>query len=271
MSDFPPPPPPPGSIPPPPDMTPPPPYGGQGAPLGYGMPARSFSRIGGISKVLGGLFATMIVFQALSVIGVVQAANRAQRFLDGRIDEDAFETASGIELLSSVTTLLTVGLMVLTIIWMFRIAKNLRAMGRTGLSWAPGWAIGGWFLPPCIFVIPWLVLQELWKASDPDVAPADPSWKQRPVTPLLHVWWVLYGLLPIVGAAVGLSAAWDVLRTAIENGFDEANAATVTAQSLVDGRVGNVVGGLAQVAAAAIFMVIVRQLAERHMRCTGEA
>lgn len=271
MSDFPPPPPPPGSIPPPPDMTPPPPYGGYGTPTGYGMPAGSYNRIGGVSKVLGGLLASMIAFQAIGVIGGVQAANRAQRFLDGRIDEDAFNTASGIEMLSSVTIPLTVVLAILTMIWMFRIAKNLRTMGRTGLSWAPGWAIGGWFAPPCIFVIPWLVLQELWKASDPDVAPADPSWKQRPASPLLHAWWALYGLVPIVGAVLGLSAAWDVLQTAIENGFDEGDAATTAAQSLVDGRTGTIVGGLAQVAAAAVFMVFVRQLAERHMRCTRES
>ncbi|MGA0895604.1 MAG: DUF4328 domain-containing protein, partial [Ilumatobacteraceae bacterium] len=222
-------------------------------------------------KVLGGLLAAMGVFQVFGVLGGINGARRARQFLDGAIDEDAYTRVSGIELLSGFTVPLTLVLSILTMIWMFRIAANLRAMGRIGLTWAPGWAIGGWFAPPCIFVVPWLMLQELWKASDPDIAPSDPSWKQRSASPLLQVWWVLFGLVPVIGVAVGISAAWDGLQTAIENGFDETEAATANAQSAFDGRIGSLLGGLAQVAAAAIFMVIVRQLAERHMRCTGES
>ena len=54
-------------------------------------------------------------------------------------------------------------------IWMFKMAKNVRALGRQGLRYAPGWAIGGWFVPPCVlYVVPWLMFRELWKASDPE-------------------------------------------------------------------------------------------------------
>jgi hypothetical protein len=250
----------------------PPPYGGYASPAGYGMPAPSYRRIGGISKVLGGLLAAMAVLQVFSVIGSINAARRAQRFLYGYIKEDAYNSVSGVELLGIVRVPLMPVLAILTMIWMFRIAANLRSMGRSGLTWAPGWAIGGWFVPPCIlYVVPWLMLQELWRASDPDAAPTDPSWKHRPASPLLQIWWVLFGLVPIVGVAIGLSDTWDALQTAAENGFNETDVARANAQSALDGRIGNVLVGLAQVAAAAIFMVIVRQLAERHMRCTGES
>lgn len=265
MSDLP-PPPPPGSIPPPPDMTPPPPYGGYGGTAAFG---GSYAPIGRSAKVLGGLFAAMAAVQALSVVNGVRQAGRARQFLDGEIDIDAYQKVTGLDLLAGLTVPLTGVLAVLTMIWMFRIARNLRTMGRVGLSWAPGWAIGGWFAPPCIFVVPWLMLQELWKASDPDVAAGDPSWKQRPVSPLIPTWWALYGIVPIVGAVLGISAAWDSLLTAIEG--DDVDATVSAAQSLVDGRVVTALSGIAQVAAAVVFMMIVRQLSERHMRCIGEA
>ena len=53
-------------------------------------------------------------------------------------------------------------------IWMYRMAANHRALQRNG-TWAPGWAIGGWFLPPGgLYIIPFLMFRELWKASDPN-------------------------------------------------------------------------------------------------------
>ena len=68
--------------------------------------------------------------------------------------------------LGSLVGLLVIPIAVLTIIWMFRMAGNLRQLGRTGATWAPGWAIGGWFCPPCaIYAIPWLMFRELWRGS----------------------------------------------------------------------------------------------------------
>ena len=52
---------------------------------------------------------------------------------------------------------------VVVIIWMYRLAWNHRALHRGG-TWGPAWAIGGWFLPPIVYVIPTLMLHELWKA-----------------------------------------------------------------------------------------------------------
>ena len=83
-------------------------------------------------------------------------------------------------------------------IWLYRIVANHRAIGRQ-LTWAPGWAIGGWFLPPFVlYIIPMLMLSESWKATDPEVPPGDDRWRQNSVSPLVYVWWVLYGLVPIV-------------------------------------------------------------------------
>ena len=78
-------------------------------------------------------------------------------------------------------------------------------IGPASSRGVPGWAIGGWFLPPgLLYVIPMLVLRETWKAADPDVPPGDDRWKSGSVHPLLWVWWVLYGLAPLVFVVIGL-------------------------------------------------------------------
>ena len=82
--------------------------------------------------------------------------------------ESDVEAAIGaIGLIGIVVAGCQIALAVCVMVWMWRAARNLRVAGRTDATWAPGWAVGGWFCPPCIFVIPWLMLQELWKGSAP--------------------------------------------------------------------------------------------------------
>lgn len=260
MSDFPPPPP-------PSDIPPPPPS----APVGYVNAQRPFQRIGSISRSLSAVMGVMAVLQVFGVFDSIRVANKASQFLDGTISEETYNDAAGSIGLASLTPMLTVAAAVLTMMWMVRIGSNLRSMGRPGLNWAPSWGIWGWFTPPCIHVVPWLVLQEQWKASDPTIAPGDPSWKQRPASPLIHAWWALYGLVPLIGGIVGISSFWDTIRTAIENGLDESDTTRASAQALVDGRITSMVTGVAAAVAAVVFMMFVRQQTARHMRCTGEA
>ena len=68
-------------------------------------------------------------------------------------------------------------------------------------------AIGGWFLPPFLYVIPTLVLREAWKAADPAVPPGDDSWKRNKDNPLLWVWFAVYGVGTVVLSRHQLVAA----------------------------------------------------------------
>ena len=93
----------------------------------------------------------------------------AKDFLDETISEDEFTSAIGTAQRPAVRhePVATLATGVLTIIWAFRIAGNVRAFGRA-TTWSPLFAIFGWFLPPMVlYVIPFLVLRELWKASEP--------------------------------------------------------------------------------------------------------
>ena len=157
VSDAPPPPddqpstPPPSPTPPPPPppsgLTPPPGYVAyQGQPT----PAAPTRRIGGL--VIPIVVSVSIVAVGTPIAAFLSAgvATDAADFLAGSLEESEFEDAlvrlTSVQLLVRVATLATG---VLTIVWMFLIANNVRAFGRA-TTWSPLFAIFGWFLPPLI-------------------------------------------------------------------------------------------------------------------------
>jgi len=71
------------------------------------------------------------------------------------------------------------------ITWLFQARRNAGRL-RGGPKWAPGWAIGGWFIPVANLVIPYKVVQDVQKASSPYV-PGQPPVTVR--TAPVGLWW----------------------------------------------------------------------------------
>jgi hypothetical protein len=193
---------------------------------------------------------------------VFRLADRARDFLDGEISADAFRDDSGVGF-TGFGQLLLLAIAPLTMVWMFRMATNVRTLGRQGLRFAPGWAIGGWFVPPCaLYVVPWLMFRELWKASTPDAGSDD--WRAAKVSPVIDIWWVLYGLPPVAAL---------VSSVVIVGGLssDPSDSQLRERAERLDSWLGvNVAIALAGVLAAAAYLMLVRQLSARHRRATGE-
>lgn len=215
------------------------------------------ARIGGVAKALRILMTIMIPVIALSTVAQLGQRGKAQDFLDNKISVDEFEDSVAATGLAGVATAgITVAVVVLTMIWMFRMARNTRALQRNG-TWSPGWAIGGWFLPPFVlYVIPYLMFRELWKASDPA---SHGDWRQNRISPLVHIWWVLFGLLPIAFLSVTFA------------NFDTERSNREAAQDIVDGMALTTISNVVQIGAAIAYLLLVRQLASRHMQLTREA
>jgi hypothetical protein len=53
------------------------------------------------------------------------------------------------------------------IVWQWRVAKNAATFSRFKMRLSPVWSIWGWLIPCASIVIPALVMQDLWRASDP--------------------------------------------------------------------------------------------------------
>jgi hypothetical protein len=86
------------------------------------------------------------------------------------------------------------------LIWIYRAHANLPWLGSRNLQYSPAWAIGGFFIPFVNLVLPFLVVREIWKASDPKRMDGH-SWKDSQLSLLVLWWWILFlvaGIAPLV-------------------------------------------------------------------------
>lgn len=246
--------------PPPPGLTPPPGYVGyQGAPT----PTGEVKRVGGLATagiVIVPIVALATLLQAVFSAGAVSDADS---FLAGELTDDEFQDS--IVVLGSVGALASVATVaagIVTVIWMFRMAKNIRAVGRS-TTWSPLFAIFGWFLPPLVlYVIPFLMLREIWKASEPGASDGSDGWRKTRDNPLLVVWFVAFGLLPAVLFVAEVSS---LATSGLAGGALETQAEALQDFGLVQW-----FGAILSVVAAAVWVPFVRQLTRRHTELTGE-
>jgi hypothetical protein len=273
VSDIPPPPgagqqPPP---PPPPSAgaaPPPPPPPGLQAPAGYAAyhsgPTVATKRIGGLAKAIVILTAIAAVVTVITTFVSLAVAGDAQDYLAGDLTDDEFRSAiAPLNATQSLSGLATLATGVLTIIWMFRIASNIRAYGRR-TTWHPLFSIFGWLLPPMfLYIIPFLVLREQWKGSDPDGLDGTDTWKSNADNRVLWGWFALYGIFPAILFTVQIGT---LLDAGLAGGDLDSLADSIDSSGLL-----TVVSGALVVGAAAAWIVFVRQLTARHTTMTNEA
>jgi hypothetical protein len=254
MSDMPPPP--------PPNMVPPPGYVQYG---GYGAIQGQFRKIGGMTKWLVGLMAIAIAIQVISLLVQLTLRNSASDFLSDSITSSQFDDKLAVYLLVVLlAAAVSVGQIVLLVIWTFRLAKNHQLLGRQPQTFSPGATIAINILGGCTLgILNFFMWRELWKASDPETAPGDPTWKQRLVSPLIGVYLGMTLASVAAGLALGVSGAVGPVRTS--------DSSTDLAKNLSDKLGFVVLAGLLSLASAVVFIMIVRQLAARHMQATRES
>lgn len=78
------------------------------------------------------------------------------------------------------------------LVWYGRAYRNLDRLGAQGLRWKKGWAIAYWFIPIGNLFRPKQVMNDIWRASDPNLPPVAHHWQDNPVPGLFHLWWALW-------------------------------------------------------------------------------
>ncbi|MGI9053324.1 MAG: DUF4328 domain-containing protein [Ilumatobacteraceae bacterium] len=249
----------PAAPPPPPNLTPPPAYGGYSPNDIAPAPLR---RVGGMRTAILVLLGVYMLAALISIVATPAVVDASEEYLAGGLRDEEFLERLAVNGIAGLLTVgATVALLVLSIIWLQRVVSNHRAIGRR-TTWSPGWAIGGWFVPPLIvYAVPMLVLRESWMASDPTVEPGDDRWRKSGVNPIIYVWWVLYGLVPIVFIGAGVAFQTGNL------GGDEDELA----ESLIDGAGFTVAQSIVGILSAIAWALIVRGITARHTALTGEA
>ncbi|MFL6243017.1 MAG: DUF4328 domain-containing protein [Acidimicrobiia bacterium] len=266
MTQPPPPPPPPSSgsdpqIPSPPPAAPPPGYYAEGAaqPQPGGAPSAAYPparwrSLRGLTTALTWLFSALIVLTVVLIIGVLNHfrvlgdKETGGLVFDTKAVNDANALPAAMILVSGLVGLTT---FVILIIWLYRAAKNNEALGRQNPRLGPGWAIGGWFIPIAWWVIPFIILDDVWRGSDPSIARGDPSWRRSSTMGAIWAWLVTAVIFTIPS---GIASSTGDVRA------DEPDK--VRRDDIL-----RIIGAVGAIIAAVLAILVTRRIAARQEEC----
>ena len=158
----------------------------------------------------------------LQVIALLWLHGRVDAFRDGTITGDQLTDATNrYFMIVSIPGLVGVANTIVWIVLMFRMARNHEAIGRPNTTFGPVWAIVGPLVPFLNMAVPWLLMNEKWKGSDPDHPPTSPEWKLAPRSSMVYGWWAaaLTGaILSLVGTAGVVRAMFSSIDAISRNG-----------------------------------------------------
>jgi len=177
-------------------------------------------------EILAGLVRAGLLVNAVVKLNRFDDLSTFPRYEDWRDAHDAAGSAAGW------VFLLAIPIFVLFVILTYRASRNTAPWNPQRPRWGAGWTIGGWFIPLAWFVIPCLVICEIWRRSAAGTQPG----VARVVT-----WWVVF--------VVGILAS---------SGISPDTLSEYRAEYLL-----NLAGSLILVAAALLFVFMVRELNAR--------
>ncbi|HQR32579.1 MAG TPA: DUF4328 domain-containing protein [Blastocatellia bacterium] len=94
--------------------------------------------------------------------------------------------------------LVSIGTIVVFLIWMHRSYKNLKPLGSRRMEYSPAWAVGCWFVPFVNLVRPYGMIKEIWFKSDPDTVELEDSPLSYTLeiaqiaAPMFGLWWAFW-------------------------------------------------------------------------------
>jgi hypothetical protein len=233
---------------PPPPPPPPAPY----AAWGYG-PQIEVKPIRGLALAITILLALQLLIVGLYAVAVVHRHRLANELtVDRFLSDDWFDKFTRARTLVGLfgfgVFAVTITLFVLLIVWSHRMQRNCDALGRVGRTWSAGWAIGGWFLPAANAVIPFLLLAETWRASEPGAGPGV-TWKRARSGSWMWIWPIAY-TVSVMALALTPSDSYEYQAGYGYGTYDRAGS--------------SVVGAIVNVVAVIAAMAFVRALTNRH-------
>lgn len=172
------------------------------------------------------------------------AVESARDFANDPSLKQAFEDAiRPVNFFSTITSIAEFTIAVTTFIWTYRVTREVTNRGVL-LKFSPALCMFSWLLPPVLFIFPLIVLRDL--VTKTKIMRGD---EQESIRPVITLWWVLYGLVPLVMAFFGAA-----LTSAIPESEQD------LARALSDRIVPNTISGLSLIAAAIMWRRIINTL-----------
>ncbi len=119
------------------------------------------------------------------------------------VDRNLLVASDGFVRLTSLAMLpLSLTCVVIFCVWIYRAYKNLKAFRLGALEHSPGMAPGSFFIPVANLVLPYLIMKEIWRGSDPAYPPLEANpFEGARTTALLLPWWLLFLARGVAGWA----------------------------------------------------------------------
>ncbi|MCI0379549.1 MAG: DUF4328 domain-containing protein [Gemmataceae bacterium] len=140
----------------------------------------------GFVMLLGGVGVLLIAGQLVEL----RNARREFRWFEIAVAARRYDQYFNILALIHIGAFLVSALLFL--IWLFKAHQNLLRLNVYGVRSSPGAVIGGFFAPFVNLVLPYLVVQEVWKASAPEHPEDATAWMAQPRNPWIGGWWFLW-------------------------------------------------------------------------------
>lgn len=136
------------------------------------------------------LQALLVVDALLAMVITVAAIASVPHFDDAidsvRLDGGATKWTLPLQIALAVSLVVT---MAVFLGWFVTAYRNLEPLGVSGLRRSTRLAIWCWFIPLVDLVLPKEMMDDLWRASDPDSLVFSDEWRKRSVPLRLHLWW----------------------------------------------------------------------------------
>ena len=118
-------------------------------------------------------------------------------------------------ILNGIHLVLFIAAMVTFLIWLVQAHDNVRYLRGSQMKWPQALAVAGFFIPVANLLIPYLVMQEIWRGSDPETSEPDELDPHRPAnSPLILAWAIVWNLL-----WVGFTIAFQIFKRPFNTGF----------------------------------------------------
>ncbi|MEM7410359.1 MAG: DUF4328 domain-containing protein [Myxococcota bacterium] len=148
------------------------------------VPTRTLSQVVAAVFVLGAVVSWIAAGYDLGEIRVVSSIQSGESLEPA----ERLAHAKAGTILGWAQSLMAVFLAAAFLPWLYRMRANVRSLGAAGMRFRRGWTVLAFLIPGLNCWRPYQVVNEIWRASDPDArAPLD--WQSVPSFRLVLAWW----------------------------------------------------------------------------------
>jgi hypothetical protein len=146
------------------------------------------------------LWATVVMSVVAVLSGALELQLLSRAAEGGMTDADATANDARQRLIGLLQILLLIATAIAFLRWQHRAHRNLQAFQAAKLQFTPGWAVGYWFIPIINLFRPYQTINELWRASAPEIEPGNrTAWQAVPAPAIVGVWWACFLITSFLG------------------------------------------------------------------------